>query len=65
MLAIFFNIVNDWVLRFTTAHKSRRIQWTLFSTIQLPDFEDDPALLTYYYRQELTTKPCTFSHKWD
>ncbi|XP_013400983.1 uncharacterized protein LOC106166864 [Lingula anatina] len=54
--SILFNLAIDWVMRCTTEDTSRGIRWTLYSTLEDLDFEDDLALLshTHQHIQEKT-----------
>ena len=53
----------DWVMRKTTADRSRGIQWTLFSQLEDLDFADDLAVLSskHIHLQEKTDRLHTFA----
>jgi hypothetical protein len=62
MSAVLFNLVIDWVMRKTREDPPRGILWSLFLTLEDPDFADDLALLseTQQHIQEKTDRLQTY-----
>ena len=57
MPALLFNMAIDWVMRQTTSVRPRGMRWTLFSTLEDLEFNNDVALVvnTRQHMQEKTT----------
>ena len=60
---ILFLVVIDWVMRKTTSHRPRGIQWTLFSSLEDLDFADGLAVIsaTHSHLQEKSNRLRNFA----